>query len=305
MEIKTVSIVGLGALGVLFGDHLSKRIPRENLHIVADSDRILKYRRDGVFCNDVPCDFNYITPDEILCPADLLIIAVKYSDLPAVIEASRNQVGKETVILSLLNGISSEETIGQAFGMDKMLYSVAQGMDAVKVGNRLTYKNMGKICFGAASPDERSEKVEAVKQFFEKTALPHEVVADMRKRLWSKFMLNVGVNQTSAVFGCDYGGLQNGGPARSTMLAAMEEAMLLSEKEGVNLTQADIEYWLRILDGLNPQGKPSMLQDIEAKRHSEVDLFSGTVLALGRKHGLTFPINQMLYGKLKAMESTF
>ncbi|PKM73282.1 MAG: 2-dehydropantoate 2-reductase [Firmicutes bacterium HGW-Firmicutes-16] len=305
MEITTVSIVGLGALGVLFGDHLSKHMPWETLRIVADSDRIKKYRRDGVFCNSKPCDFNYITPDEIVLPADLLIIAVKYSDLPAAIEASRNQVGSETVILSLLNGISSEEIIGEAFGMDKMLYSVAQGMDAVKVGNRLTYENMGKICFGAASTDESSEKVEEVKRFFEKTNLPHEVVSDMQKRLWSKFMLNVGVNQVSAVFGCDYGGLQKEGSTRSTMLAAMEEAMILSEKENVNLTQADIEYWLRILDGLNPQGKPSMLQDIEAKRHSEVELFSGTILALGKKHGLTFPINQMLYGKLKAMESTF
>lgn len=225
--------------------------------------------------------------------------------MPDAIEASKNQVGDKTIILSLLNGISSEELIGQAFRMDKVLYSVAQGMDAVKVGNRLTYKNVGMICFGAASPDENSEKVEAVKRFFEKTALPHEVVADMKKRLWSKFMLNVGVNQTSAVFGCDYGVLQNDGTARKTMLAAMEEAMLLSEKENVNLTRADIDYWLRLLAGLSPQGKPSMLQDIEAKRHSEVELFSGTVLALGRKHGLTSPVNQMLYDKIKAIESTF
>ncbi|MFB0920944.1 MAG: ketopantoate reductase C-terminal domain-containing protein, partial [Oscillospiraceae bacterium] len=133
----------------------------------------------------------------------------------------------------------------------------------------------------------------------------HEVVPDMPKRLWSKFMLNVGVNQTSAVFGCDYSGLQNDGSARSTMLSAMEEARALSEKENVNLSQADIDYWLHILGGLNPQGKPSMLQDIEAKRHSEVELFSGTVLELGKKHGLSFPVNRMLYDKIKAIEATF
>ncbi len=305
MEIKRVSIVGLGALGVLFGNHLSKYMPRETLRIVADSDRIFKYHRDGIFCNNEPCGFNYITSDEPVKPADLLIIAVKYIDLSAAIKASRNQVGDETVIISLLNGISSEEIIGRAFGAEKVLLSVAQGMDAVKVGNRLTYKNMGMICFGAASPDENSERVDAVTHFFEKAALPHEVVPDMRKRLWSKFMLNVGVNQTSAVFGCDYGGLQNEGLARDTMLLAMEEARELSEKENVNLSQADIEYWLRILGGLSPQGKPSMLQDIEAKRHSEVELFSGTVLDLGKKHGLSFPVNQMLYDKIKAIESTF
>ena len=305
MEIKTVSIVGLGALGVLFGNHLSKHMPKENLRVIADSERISKYRRDGIFCNGEPCDFNYLAPDAPVSPADLLIIAVKYSDLPAAIEASKSQVGDDTIILSLLNGISSEDMIGQGFGADKVLLSVAQGMDAVKVSNSLTYANMGKICFGAASPDENSEKIEAVRHFFEKAALPHEVVPDMRKRLWSKFMLNVGVNQTSAVFGCDYGGLQNDGLARDTMLTAMEEARALSEKENVNLTRADINYWLCILGGLNPQGKPSMLQDIEAKRHSEVELFSGTVLALGRKHSLTLPVNQMLYDNIKAMESKF
>lgn len=225
--------------------------------------------------------------------------------MPAAIEASKNQVGDDTIILSLLNGISSEELIGQAFGMDKVLLSVAQGMDAVKVSNSLTYANMGKICFGAASPDENSEKVEAVRLFFEKAFLPHEVVPDMRKRLWSKFMLNVGVNQTSAVFGCDYGGFQNDGLARVTMLTAMEEARVLSEKENMNLSQSDIDYWLSILDSLNPQGKPSMLQDIEAKKYSEVELFSGTVLALGKKHDLTLLVNQMLYDKIKAIESTF
>ena len=305
MEIKTVSIVGLGALGVLFGNHLLRIMPRENLRVVADRDRIEKYRRDGIFCNRTPCDFNYITPDEPVKPADLLIIAVKYSDLSAAIEASKNQVGEGTVIISLLNGISSEEIIGRAFGADKVLFSVAQGMDAVKVGNRLAYKNMGMICFGAASPDENRKKVEAVRRFFEKTALPHEVVPDMKKRLWSKFMLNVGVNQTSAVFGCNYGGLQDEGLARSTMLSAMEEARVLSEKENINLSRTDIDYWLQILDSLSPQGKPSMLQDIEAKRHSEVELFSGTVLELGKKHGLTLPVNQMLYDKIKAIESTF
>ena len=305
MEIKTVSIVGLGALGVLFGNHLSKYMPRDNLRIVADSDRIFKYRSDGIFCNGESCDFNYIAPDEPVKPADFLIIAVKYSDLSAAIEASRNQVGEETIIISLLNGISSEEIIGRTFGADKVLLSVAQGMDAVKVGNSLTYENMGKICFGAASLDDNSEKVKAVKRFFEKTALPHEVVPDMKKRLWSKFMLNVGVNQTSAVFGCDYGGLQNEGLVRNTMLGAMEEARVLSEKENVNLTRTDIDYWLHILDSLCPQGKPSMLQDIEAKRHSEVELFSGTVLELGKKHGLSLPVNQMLYDKIIAMESTF
>ena len=305
MEIENVSIIGLGALGVLFGNQLSKNMPKANLRIIADSERISKYRAENIYCNGERCDFNYITPEERCAPSDLLIIAVKYNDLPTAIKAAENQVGPETVILSLLNGISSEGLIGEAFGMDKVLYSVAQGMDAVKLGSRLTYENMGMICFGGDSSTSSREKAEAVRRFFVKTALPHELVDDMQKRLWGKFMLNVGVNQTVAVFEGDYGDIQESGDTRDTMIAAMREVIALSKAENVNLTQADLDYWLHILDGLNPRGKPSMRQDLEAKRFSELELFAGTVLSLGKKHGLSFPVNQMLYDEIKAMESTF
>lgn len=305
MEIKTVSIVGLGALGVLFGQRLSENMPKENLRIIADSDRIAKYRRENIYCNGVPCSFNYISTEEPASPSDLIIFAVKYNDLPAAIRAAENHVGKETTILSLLNGISSEELIGKAFGSEKVLYSVAQGMDAVKVGNSLNYKNMGMICFGTDREGKNKARADAVKSFFEKVHIPHELVFDMHTRLWGKFMLNVGVNQTVAVFEGDYGDIQKQGAARDTMIAAMREVIILSKAENVNLSQTDLDYWLSILDGLNPRGKPSMRQDLEARRFSEVELFSGTVLSLGKKHGLNFPVNQMLYDKIKAIESSF
>ena len=305
MEIKTVSIVGLGALGVLFGHRLSENMPNENLRIIADGDRIARYRKENIYCNGEPCSFNYMTPEEPCAPCDLIIFAVKYNDLPAAIEAAEKQIGTETIILSLLNGISSEELLGKAFGAEKVLYSVAQGMDAVKVGNSLNYKSMGMICFGAGRGQENKQRVEAVKSFFEKTRVPHELVSDMQTRLWGKFMLNVGVNQTVAVFEGDYGDIQKQGAARDTMIAAMREVIVLSRAENVNLSLSDLDYWLGILDGLNPRGKPSMRQDLEAKRFSEVELFSGTVLALGKKHGLNFPVNQMLYDKIKALESSF
>jgi len=305
MEIKTVSIVGLGALGVLFGNHLSKHMNRENLRIVADSNRIEKYIHEGVFCNGVPCDFNYVSSDAACTPSDLLIFSVKSNSLEAAISTAKNQVGPNTLIISLLNGISSEEIIGQTFGMEKIIYSVAQGMDAVKIENKLNYQQMGMICFGDMKNDLTSEKVLVLDDFLNKMFVPHEVSPNMHKKLWGKFMMNVGVNQSVAVFECDYGGVQRDGIARETMIAAMREVITLSEKEDVFLTEDDLNYWLRVLEGLNPQGKPSMRQDIEAKRYSEVNLFAGTVLTLGRKHEIDFPVNQMLYNKIKALENDF
>jgi 2-dehydropantoate 2-reductase len=305
LEIKTVSIIGLGALGTLFGHHLSKKLPKENLRIIADKNRIRKYENSYVYCNGEHCNFNYITPEDICSPADLIIFAVKYNNLNESIKAVKNQIGENTIILSLLNGITSERLIGQTYGMEKMLYCVAQGMDAVKVGNKLTYDHMGMICFGERESGIMTEKVKAVSDFFKCTELPFKVDTDMYKRLWGKFMLNVGVNQTVAIYESDYGEIQVEGEARDTMVAAMREVIALSEKEGINLTEEDLDYWLKVLDKLSPNGKPSMRQDLEAKRYSEVDLFAGTVLELGKKHDIPTPVNKKLYDRIKYLESMY
>lgn len=305
MEIKKVTIIGLGALGILFGHHLTKRMPKGDLRIIADQERIRRYQRDFVYCNGERCEFNYLEPEEVGEPADLIIFAVKYNGLKDAVQAVKNQVGEHTIILSALNGITSETIIGQTYGMDKILYCIAQGMDAVKVGNRLTYDHMGMLVFGEREPGLISQRVEQVAQFFARMALPFEAVTDMNKRIWGKFMLNVGVNQTVAVQESNYGEIQKKGPARDTMIAAMREVIVLSEKEGIHLSETDLLYWLNVLDTLSPEGKPSMRQDMEARRLSEVKLFSGAVLELGRKHSISVPVNEELYRRIKEIEAGY
>ncbi|BCZ47988.1 2-dehydropantoate 2-reductase [Clostridium gelidum] len=305
MEIRTVSIIGLGALGILFGNHLSKRMPKADLRIIADRDRIKKYESNHMYCNGEPCEFNYMTPEELCEPADLIIFTVKYDGLNDAIQAMKNQVGEQTIILSALNGITSETVIGETYGMDKILHCVAQGMDAVKIGNKLTYEHMGMLCFGEGQPGVISTKVNKVTEFFEKMEFPYQAVIDMNRRLWGKFMLNVGVNQTVAVYESNYGQIQKEGQARDTMISAMREVMVLSEIKGINLNEDDLNYWLDILSTLSPGGKPSMRQDLEAKRYSEVELFSGTVIKMGEKYCIPTPVNQQLYDKIKFVESQY
>ena len=132
MEIKRVSIIGLGALGILFGNQLAKKMPKEALKMIADQDRIKKYETEFVYCNGEQCYFNYILPEDSCEPADLLIFSVKFNGLYEALKAVEHHIGENTIILSLLNGITSEAIIGQTYGMDKVLYCVAQGMDAVK-----------------------------------------------------------------------------------------------------------------------------------------------------------------------------
>jgi 2-dehydropantoate 2-reductase len=305
MEIKKVSIIGLGALGILFGNQLAKRMPKEDVRIIADTKRIDNYKKEQVYCNGEPCDFHYVSSEEPCEPADLLIFTVKYEGLHDAVQAVHHHVGKDTIILSALNGITSEGIIGQVYGFDKILYTVAQGMDAVKVGNKLTYDHLGMLCFGDQKPGMISDKVKTVAAFFDKIDFPYEIDTNMNKRLWGKFMLNVGVNQTVAVYKSNYGEVQRNGEARETMIAAMREVISLSEYEGANLTEADLNYWLSVLATLSPEGKPSMAQDLEVRRYSEVALFAGAVLEMGARHQVPTPINKKLYDIIKSIESTY
>ena len=305
MTIKKVSIIGLGALGILFGNQLSKKMRKEDLRIIADQDRILRYENEKIYCNGELCDFHYVTPEEECGPADLLIFSVKFNGLDNAIKSVKKHIGDQTIIISLLNGITSEQIIGETYGMDKVLYCVAQGMDAVKNGNRLTYDHMGMICFGSKDPGVVSANVKKLAEFFEQMEVPFEIDTDMVSRQWGKFMLNVGVNQTVAVNKSNYGEVQREGKARDTMIAAMREVITLSEKEGIYLTEEHLIYWLKVLGTLSPNGKPSMAQDVDAQRFSEVELFAGTVIELGRKHRIPTPVNQELYEKIKMMESQY
>lgn len=303
--IKTVSIIGLGAMGILYGSHLSAGMPGENLRFIADRKRIERYKKEGVYCNNQPCNFHYLAPDEKTSPTDLLLFSVKNKDLGDAIKAAKNQVGANTTILSVLNGITSESEIGRIYGDDKVLYCVAQGMDAVKAGNRMTYDNVGILCFGDSKEGTVSGKTEKVAEFFRKVNLPFEIDTNMKKRLWGKFMLNVGVNQTLAVYGDGYGDIQVSGEARVIMISAMREVIALSEKEGLELTEDDLNYWLSVVDSLGSAGKPSMRQDIDSGRPSEVELFSGTVIRLGKKYNIPTPTNEMLYNKIKTIEKSY
>jgi len=87
------------------------------------------------------------------------------------------------------------------------------------------------------------------------------------------------------------------------MQALMHEVITLAQASGVKLSEVDIEDWHDILQTLSPKGKTSMLQDIEAGRPTEVDVFGGKVVALGRALGIVTPVNDALLHTIRVLES--
>lgn len=123
-QIRTSALIGLGALGILFG----RKMP--GVQVIADEARIARYAAQPVVCNGEECRFSYVTPAQGK-PVDLLLVAVKATVLDQAIADMKNFVGPDTVILSVLNGITSEEHIETAYP-GRTLWSVAIGMDATR-----------------------------------------------------------------------------------------------------------------------------------------------------------------------------
>lgn len=305
-KIETVALIGLGAMGCSYLGKISETVPMENIQVIAEGARAERYRRDGIGLNGRRLHFPVVEPHEAR-PADLLIFTVKFNQLEDAVQAARGAVGPDTIVISLLNGITSEEVIASVYGKEHVLYSIGFGIDATRVGDDTTVTVYGRIPFGMArnEPGKYDERVVVLKEFFDRVGLASEVPEDMLLSLWHKFMMNVGVNQTSAVLECQYGVLQREGEARSIVESAMQEAVALSAYEGVALTQSNVDCGLEVLNTLSPTGKCSMLQDIEARRETEVDIFGGTVVELGKKHNVPTPVNDMLYRIIKAKEEMF
>ncbi|MCA5011276.1 ketopantoate reductase family protein, partial [Clostridioides difficile] len=80
-----------------------------------------------------------------------------------------------------------------------------------------------------------------------------------------------------------------------------KEVIELSIKEGVHLSEKDMDFYINLIKTLSPESVPSMRQDGLARRYSEVEMFSGVVRRLAAKHGLTVPVNDMLYDKIKGI----
>lgn len=299
--IQRVYLSGLGAIGSAFAGRLYDMNP-DCIKVIADNERIEHYTRDGVTINGKPYHYQYARPEENMPPADLILIAVKQHHLPQVIQDIRKFVGSDTIILSLLNGISSEEIIGREFGMDKMLYSFCVGTDTVRDGTAVRYSNIGRIVFGEKGDSHGSMKAAAVKELFDRAGIPYIIPEDMLHELWWKFMMNVGINQASAVLRAPYGVFQKVKEARELLFAASREVIRISESAGINLKEEDMDKYMTVLDTLAPDGKTSMLQDVEAHRKTEVEIFAGTVIELGQKYGVDTPVNNVLFKMIRTME---
>jgi 2-dehydropantoate 2-reductase len=296
-----VVLVGLGAIGSAYAGRLVDA--GVDLRVRVDVDRASRYAEQPTVLNGRPYTFPLSSGDD--GPADLAIVTVKRGALDEAIEVLRPCVGQGTVVVSLLNGIDSEEVLAAAFPQATVLLAVCVGIDAVREGRDVRYTSLGRILLGEpTNPGPLATRVAGVADLLSGAGIDTAVPADMVRELWWKWLINVGVNQVSAVLKAPYRVLQDrANPAREVMVAAQREVIAVAGACGVDLGEEDLDRWLDVLAALGPDNYTSMAQDAIAGRPTEVDSFAGAMIDLGRRTGVPVPVNTVLYGLLKGAEA--
>ena len=181
-EIKTVALVGLGAIGAYFADRLQP-VLGDDLRVIAGGARAERIRREGLVINGKQEYYHVVEPGEGE-PADLVIFATKMSGLQQAIEDVRAQIGPETLILSPLNGVESEEVVARTYGWENIVYSLMR-ISSVKVGNTVSFDPNAAfyVEYGEKKndPTNLSERVLRLKALFDGAGIRYQIRPDM---LW-------------------------------------------------------------------------------------------------------------------------
>ena len=288
--IRAVALVGLGAIGTLYAAQISARDPA-CLRIVADPARIARYRADPPSFNGRRLELHYATPDHPGAPADLVLVAVKSTGLAAALPTLAPFLAGHTQILPLLNGITAQDVLAEAFGWPRVLHGFVYCESSMRTGNAVVQNGVNKIVFGEAVNTPPAPRVQAIADFFERVGVKYDIPADMRAAQWKKYILNIGINQAQAVLRAPNRVLQQNPEAMQLARNLMDEAAAVATALGIPKAD-EIPPWAEtVIRGASPENRTSMLQDVEAGRTPEIDLFAETVCRLGRELGLPTPAN--------------
>ena len=303
MEFKNVAMIGIGAIGSVYGERIYN-VYGDNFLVVAGGERGKKLKSQGITVNENTFYPTIVDPEDKSIKADFIIFAVKNNGLQQAIIDTKNIIGPQTVILPILNGVSARDELLKAYPDNYILYGLSIGIDAVREGTKVISEDMGRIQFGDRFNDfeNLSDEVKAVKEVFEKSGVKHEICQDMVRTIWKKWLVNMGINQIFSITHSPYRGFFENENIRRLILKAMQEVVDVAQAKGVDLSQDDIEFAKKLLEVFPKDSKTSMHQDVEAGRKTEVEYFSGTLIKYGRELGVPTPVNDVIFDIVKGME---
>lgn len=238
---------------------------------------------------------------------DLIVLAVKAPHVSKAIEQVLDCVGEQTVILALQNGLGSAKLVADRFGADRLLVGIAGGFGAeLKSPGHVHHAGMKVLRFGAlpgaSDTSPAVTKLAAIVANWSRAGFTVEEAGDILVMQWEKLICNVAFSAPCALTGQSVGEAlrdENVGPL---CLAAAQEAFAVAVASGVRLTFEDWERHVRTFAASVDGARPSLLQDLDAGRPTEIDVINGAVVSEASRLGLDAPVNRTLCALVRQRE---
>lgn len=296
--VETVAVLGAGAVGSYFIAGLFGKLG-DRLWVIANGDRKRRLKEQGLLINGrriFPC----VKEPEEARGVDLLLVALKYGALPGSLEPIAEIADSHTIVMSVMNGVDSEEIIAARIGREHMVFSLMQ-LDSERQGGNIQFHaapDQG-VYFGEAD-GQKTGRIEEIAAVFEGSGVYGHVCSDIIREMWLKYAYNICYNLPQAMIGCGIGVYCDSTYASHISKKLRNEVEAVAAAKGIDIARERSHR--DNISAIPPQTRFSTLQDLEAGRHTEIDMFSGTLMRMGRELGISTPYNEMAYHLIKALE---
>ncbi len=303
-----VAIIGPGAMGNLFAYLLSRNHSAEILLLDNNPDRTERIARDGLFVEGVSGE-HHVRPAISLDagtagPVDLAILCVKGPDTYEACRGTASLFRPDTPLLTLQNGMGNLEEIERALGPGRALGGTTSMGATVLDLNRIRHAGWGETTVGEAD-GSRSARLNAVLDLFQGAGLEISHTDNLQGLLWSKLVINVGINALTALTRLHNGELVRHTGTRRVMEQAVEEAVRVSRALGVRLLYDRPVDKVASVCEATAGNVASMLQDVLKENRTEVHQINGAVVRLGKEMEIPTPVNEVLLDLVSTLEESY
>jgi len=302
-----VIIVGPGALGTLIAAFLS-RARAEVWLLDKNKERSRLLAEKGISVEGVSGSWQArvraSTSAEEIGPADLVIVCVKSYDTKEAVMRVKPAVAAHTMVLSLQNGIGNIEIIGEIVGSDKVLGGSTNMGATLESYGCVRHAGKGETVIGRMDGRIPVE-IRSVREIFQKAGLEIRISRDIKGVLWSKLIINVGINAISALVRLANGRLTEFEGTRRVLREAVSEATRVAKRKKIKLMYDDPLAKVEAVCEATSQNISSMLQDVLNKKRTEIDFINGVVVRQGQELNIPTPVNSLLVDLVKTLESSY
>ncbi|NVJ64165.1 MAG: ketopantoate reductase family protein [Flavobacteriaceae bacterium] len=300
-----ILVVGCGAMGAIFAGLLAKSGNTVSV-LVRNAQNAALINQQGLRVEGASGDttqaVHAITTSDAADGFDLVILAVKATQIDAAAKDARRYVGDRTRILTIQNGLGSAEIVAGILGHQRLMVGIAGGFGAELKSARHTFHNNMQVVRIGAYADLPWRDVEEVVAGWQQAGFKTEASAKIEVMLWEKLICNVAYSAPCAISGMTTGQVMDDPDIGPISRAAAQEAWDIAIASGIELTVLDPIAHVRAFAGGMPASRPSLLQDVEQGRASEIDFINGAIPREAFNIGKQAPVNANLTALVRAIE---